>query len=99
MEQVLFQHGMGGHSSGPALRRLGEALAAAGLACYMLDLQAHGYSESHGPPVQTVLDYNDMLSDMEALVQLATEQVPSPADMDCLYLFWLRLRLRRCLYL
>lgn len=72
---VLFQHGMGGHCSGPALRRLGEAVAASGLACYMLDLQAHGYSENHGPPVQTVLDYHDMLSDMEALVQLVTEQV------------------------
>jgi pimeloyl-ACP methyl ester carboxylesterase len=78
---VLFQHGMGGHCSGPALRRVGEALAAAGLACYMLDLQAHGYSEGHGPPVQTVLDYHDMLSDMEAMVQLVTEQVTADAKI------------------
>ena len=71
---VIFQHGMGGHSSGPPLRRLAQALQRAGLACYMLDLQSHGYSEGHGPPVQTVLDYSEMIADMEALVALVAEE-------------------------
>lgn len=74
---VVFQHGMGAHCSSPALRRLAEAIARGGMGCYMLDLQAHGYSESHGPPAQTVLDYVEMLSDMEAMVKLVTEQVTS----------------------
>ena len=72
---VVFQHGMGSHANAPALSRLGRAFAEAGLGCYMLDLQAHGYSESHGPPLQCVLDYNDMIADMERLVEIVVGEL------------------------
>ena len=51
-----------------------------GIACYMLDLQAMGYSESHAEsPPQLVLDYLEMIADMEKLVEIAVTDLQQPA--------------------